>query len=652
MSLFSSHKYTVRAAALFLACVMLTGTVSCKKKDPTASSRPAGEVKTTAESTLSPEASKEAESAEAAKQESLARAASEAESVAAEKQAAAEKATPAEKEKVQKDFDAFCDRVFKESLEMNLLTTHFLLEHPEKYGIDLSEPAFPDISPTTEEEDRESLEPDLETCRNFNENLLTDEQKLTREMLLDALETDMTAVGLCLYNQPLNPLTGMQNQLPVDISEYRFDTKEDIDISIRYVEMIDEYFDDIISLENDIADAGLAPDDKALDRIIASCGPYFVPAKDNILVTSLPEKLEAFPDLTEQEKQDYVDRMEKAVEENLIPAYKKLSEELEKLKGRGTNHLGLAGFPRGKEYFAYFIASTVATDSTPEELKDRIYQRIQSDYEAISKSYMLDSGIFDRTFDAGAGKEDPKVALDYLKKEIKGHFPDIGDTSYSIKYVPESLKDIMSPAFYFIPALDGTETQNSIYINQDSDGAGNLFVTLAHEGYPGHLYQSVYFRKHGNIPIRYLTTPTGYAEGWGLYSQIYAYRLDDRLKETEKLYLAHSEAASMGIYAYLDLCVNYEGWDIPQVENFLKTEMGITDPSVAEEIFYAMVDDPGNYLMYYTGYLEISDMYNIGREELKDKFSEEEFHRFILDMAGGSFRVIKDEYAEWLKARK
>ena len=643
---FTPSRALTRAAALLLAAAMLTGGAGCKKKEPTAATRPA-DVSASAAA-----AAKTTEAETSAKEKAAEKITAEMEKTAEASESTAPAATEEEKKKAQKEFDEFCGRVFAESLETNLLTTHFLLEHPEDFGIDMSEPGYPDVTPTTKEEDLADIEPDLETCRSFDENLLTDEQKLTRRMLLDALETDLTAAGLSLYAQPLNPLTGLQNQLPVDISEYRFDKKEDIDVAIRYVEMMDEYFDDIISLENAIADEGLAPDDAAIERIIRSCDPYLVPAGENILVTSLPEKLEAFPDLTAEEKKDYEARMEAAVTDHLIPAYKNLAKAMEKLKGRGKNHKGLAGFPKGKEYFTYFIASSIGADSTPEELEQRIRERISADYAAISRVYIVDPKIFDREFDAGEGKEMPQEILDSLKKAIPGHFPDIGETSYTIKYVPESLKDIMSPAFFFIPTLDGKDPPNIIYINDASDASSGLFVTLAHEGYPGHLYQSAYFRRHGNIPIRYLMTPTGYAEGWGLYCQLYSYRLDDKLTDAEKLYLSHSESASMGIYALLDLCINYNGWDLTQVQDYLRTEMGITDRTVGEDIFNAMVDDPGNYLLYYTGYLEISDMYDIGQTELGDKFPEEEFHRFILDMAGGSFRVIKEEYGRWLRERK
>ena len=62
-----------------------------------------------------------------------------------------------------------------------------------------------------------------------------------------------------------------------------------------------------------------------------------------------------------------------------------------------------------------------------------------------------------------------------------------------IKYVSQEMQNFLSPAFYLIPALDNTE-ENIIYINNGhiSDDL-SLYTTLAHEGYPGHLYQTTYF---------------------------------------------------------------------------------------------------------------------------------------------------------------
>ena len=51
----------------------------------------------------------------------------------------------------------------------------------------------------------------------------------------------------------------------------------------------------------------------------------------------------------------------------------------------------------------------------------------------------------------------------------------------------------MSPAFYLTPPID-TGSPNLIYLNPDSRLRGiELYTTLAHEGFPGHLYQSQFF---------------------------------------------------------------------------------------------------------------------------------------------------------------
>ena len=146
-----------RAAALLLAAALLTSGAACKKRDPTAATRPADVSASAAAAAKTTEA--ETSAKEKAAEKITQELTKPAEAGKTEETAAA--VSEEEKKKVQEEFDEFCDRIFAESLETNLLTTHFLLEHPETYGIDISEPAYPDVSPTTKEEDIEELEPDL-----------------------------------------------------------------------------------------------------------------------------------------------------------------------------------------------------------------------------------------------------------------------------------------------------------------------------------------------------------------------------------------------------------------------------------------------------------------------------------------------------------
>ena len=58
---------------------------------------------------------------------------------------------------------------------------------------------------------------------------------------------------------------------------------------------------------------------------------------------------------------------------------------------------------------------------------------------------------------------------------------------------------------------------------------GDLFSTLAHEGYPGHLYQTVYFLDHCEENLRQLLSFSSYSEGWASYVEYYSYSLDNGL---------------------------------------------------------------------------------------------------------------------------
>ena len=74
-----------------------------------------------------------------------------------------------------------------------------------------------------------------------------------------------------------------------------------------------------------------------------------------------------------------------------------------------------------------------------------------------------------------------------------------------------------------IPPIDNSG-ENVIYINPGhiSDDL-TLFTTLAHEGYPGHLYQTVYYSATKHPPIRDLLSFGGYTEGWATYCEMLSY---------------------------------------------------------------------------------------------------------------------------------
>ncbi len=114
-------------------------------------------------------------------------------------------------------------------------------------------------------------------------------------------------------------------------------------------------------------------------------------------------------------------------------------------------------------------------------------EQMESDYETIS---LLQAG--DQPSDAGdtPALESPEEILTRLQKQIQAIFPKPGRYPADQRS-SKSLSSYLSPAFLSErPAMDAP-MQMSFYINPSyAPYQTELVTTLAHEGYPGHLYQN------------------------------------------------------------------------------------------------------------------------------------------------------------------
>ena len=545
-----------------------------------------------------------------------------------------------------------CDQLFREAFSDTLansrITAHYLLRHPENYDVDLSEPAY---FLMTEDNLTKSFAEDHDTLAKveaIDRSKLDSGRLLTLRMLENALKASLLGENCIYLSQPLSPEYGIASQLPATLASYRLDSTADIEAVISYINQMGDYFDSLIDFEKRRIKKGIPMDDDTIDRSIASIQPFLVPAKDNILVTSLPDRLDALG-LTDEEKSSWVSKMTDAVNQSLLPAYTKLESDLKGLKGHSAESKGLAGYDGGSDYFRYLLASVCGEDRSPEELEAQVYVHLMADLTAMGSALQKDASLASAEDHVGKGLDTPEKILDSLKTAITADFPDTGNTPYEVHTVPDSLKDIMAPAFFYSPTIDGNEP-NQIYINGRNSGT-SLYATLAHEGYPGHLYQYAYLKKVGENPLRRLISTDGYAEGWGEYAQLYAYRLDQNLSDEERDYLTHQASANLGLYALLDLRLNYDGWSRDDAAGFLRDTFGITDNATVDEITHAVVDSPCEYLKYYTGCMEITDLRKKAQEQLGDQFSAAEFHRFILDMYGADFGLIREEFENWLNSQ-
>lgn len=550
---------------------------------------------------------------------------------------------------VQAAFDEFTRQVFKDELEGSGLTLHYMLKDPENYGISTADPKLGECSLEYLQQVSADMEKLSEELHAFDPSLLTADQLFTYRALDDYLETEQMAKGLELYSRPVSTTIGTQAQLPILFAEYAFYDRQDVEDYLNLMSQIDSYYKSIAEFEKIRADAGLAPCDLVLDQIIQSCKDYMIRPENSFLNETFNSKLDSIDGLTEEEKNEYKARHLAVMKEHFIPAYQMLAGELEKLKGRGQNPMGLCGYPDGKRYYEYLAASSTGTGYTVPELKQQVQVHMSEDLAQVTLLLQNHPELAEASASYSFAQTEPAAILDALKTQAEKDFPALPEADYTVHQVPKALEASLSPAFYLTAPIDCWQ-HNVIYINGGSEQTSSeaLYTTLAHEGYPGHLYQTVYANQNVRDPLLRLLACGGYTEGWGTYAEIYSYRFDNGLSPELSELLAHNQAATLGLYALLDININYEGWSQERTAKFLEELYGITDGQVVEEIYYAVADNPANYLQYYTGYMEMVKMRETAMETLGDRYDPVQFHKFILDMDGASFRVMEPYFKTWL----
>lgn len=554
----------------------------------------------------------------------------------------------------QARFDALMDETFRDSLTASLLTLHYSVSDPAQYGITDYPCTFGEFSVSNMQEnlmDLQALDSQLST---FNRSLLTDEQILTLDILNEHVDTELSLEGIELYQTPLSSFTGIQIDLPVVLSEYHFYTKKDIDEYLELLSNTDEFFDQILTFEQERSSAGLFCSDAAVDHIVESCQPYMIDADYHLLHTSFLTRLEEFPDLTEEEKNAYIQQNSAILSEQFIPAYKQLADGLSKLKGTGQYEGGLCQYPDGKKYFEYLVRSNTGTSYTNmSDLQNAIEKKNVADIAAMAAIIRNRPELLDQVETFAFSPEDPQEILESLKQEISNDFPEIPDHSYEIKNVAPELKDTLSPALYMVPPMD-RYNENIIYLNmaEHNGVTQHLYTTLAHEGYPGHLYQNVYFYSTNPCPIRCLMSFNGYSEGWGLYSEFLSYTFQNGVDPDGARLLMYNASASIGLNALLDLNINYFGWDENQTREYLSDYYDVENSNIVSEIYQTLIENPGYYLTYYVGYMEFCEMREQAEKELGDKFDAKEFHKLMLDIGPAPFSVIRSRLEAWLLTQK
>ena len=543
-------------------------------------------------------------------------------------------------------FSEFCTTLFREEMKSNTMNLHFTLKDPKAAGIDSYEITLGSLSGDSPHNQARQLKKLSEELKKYSHRSLKGKDRLTCRLLSDYISRQQNLAAYPYYDEPLTPSGGVTSQLPVLLAEYPFGNTRDIEDYLGLLSQMDTYFSGILDYEQKKADAGLFMSDEACLKVIEGCEVFTEHPDDNFLIDTFSNRLNAMDGLTDTQKNTYIKQHSKVLSEHVIPAYRQMIKGLTMLLGRGHNNWGLCNFPEGKAYYEAVVSADTGCDDSVEDLFSQIAKARREDLTFCQNLLEKNPKLASQSPKPDAALKEENAMLSRLQKEILTDFPAPPQTDVEICHVDPALSEYLAPAFYITAPIDDI-SHNRIYINDaKNDTDIYYFTTLAHEGYPGHLYQTICTSSYGAPEVLSLLNYPGYTEGWATYTEMQSFYYAGLDPDLASL-LQHNQAATLSLYATADIGIHYFGWEKEKIAAFW-SEYGVDDTATVKRITDLILEEPGNYLKYYVGYLKFRQM----REQfaLENKsFSVSAFHEAILRTGPSPFSVLEETVRDQLK---
>ncbi len=575
----------------------------------------------------------------------------------------------------EKIFTQITSRLFAEEMQGNTLNMHYTLANPANFGIYDYDALLPVYSAEGNLASQASSENLLAALNKLRAQSLNPSDQYAYILLKRFLENSLALNDFTYFEEPLSPASGMQSQLPILLAEYAFRTKRDVEDYLSLLDQTDEYFASLLTFEQEKAAAGLLLSSSSLDKVKQQCDSILteeeLEAGTHFMQTTFRERLENLVEgqvITPEEADKYIIQNDRLLKTVLLPAYESLADGLFVLEDETIPLTGLAAHPGGADYYQHLLTAETGSYREIPEIKEMLLYKFKEELNAIQKLTQENpelASLLTNDISVTFPLQEPTAILADLQGRMTADFPGFpapegAESSASplvtVRTVSPSLQPYCAPAFYLTAPLDDTDN-NVIYINEKNSPDGlDLYTTLAHEGYPGHLYQTVYsnrsFLQNDENKLRHLLGYKGYQEGWALYVEFLAFDYAAELSEAQASHQdalltrleKHNRSLQLSLYGLLDIMIHYENASYSQVAAVLQN-FGISRESSIHSIYSYIAEEPCNYLKYYLGYLEILDLKETARQLWGEDYTDYRFHRFFLDCGPSDFTSLGERLA-------
>ena len=535
-------------------------------------------------------------------------------------------------------------------ISLSKLNAHYAFKDLAPYGMENMEASLG----SAQGYDYVALKESLGKLNAINKEWLTAQYQNTYDRYKLAIEEKLEFEGLDDYYFHFSPSFQTIYTILTLFTDFDIRNEQDIKDIIAYVVDSERYLDDCIELTKKQIEKGIIQSNDTLQGIIEQCQTFIGSGNKNAVTVIISKGIDEFDGISSEQKTEYKNQLKEAVNNHLMGGLKKVIALMKSTIGKATNSGTYSNWPDGKKYYEALLKTKTSSKMSAEQTKELLEKEIDYCLEQLAILEKADPEIrysYSTFFDMS----DPVEMIEQFKSQMSKFFPDPIVTTYEVDYLDYSISLPSVGGYYLIPPLDDY-THNRIKI-----GRGANFIMLAHEGFPGHLYQTTYELANNPTPSPILGFMdfTGFVEGWGTYTEYYAYLMITEEIEKAKIdYPTYSNRMDRALLALADILVNYDGLSKSELADYyvnkgwFKGDDEISYSNLIATFYSIVIEEPGFRVAYAAGRIMLLNLKEKAEEALGDKFDLVEFHKVILDTGTSTFEYLETKIDEYIASKK
>lgn len=535
----------------------------------------------------------------------------------------------------EESFSDFEDELFQEMMSEDYTTLHFSLRDYQKYGIEKPDVNIGDASWDDYEDSVEDCDEYLKKLQSFDYDSLSETEQKDYRTIAFYLERNKELNSYPYFDWAFNSAEGVIDNLLTTFTEFVFYEKEDIDDYLTTLASVPAYLDQCLENTKKQAAKGYFLTDAMLKATEDAIEKFVDKKDDNELIKIFDKNIDAFDGLSAEEKEAYKKKNQEIVLNAYIPSYEKVAEELQKLKGSRKADYNVSSLDGGSEYYAALARYKTSIDADVETILDICTQYIEKSVDELYDIMQNHSEVTEETLDFDSAED----VFSYLEGHLDA-FPVLDKVYYNVQYLDPSVANDSIVAYYLSPPVDDMR-DNVIKINGNNvSDVLDLYTTLAHEGFPGHLYQTNYYIQQQPSLLRTQLTMMGYQEGWGMFAEgqaLHVSGLSEYASEYQKINIELNYVLS----AAVDLGVNGLGWSTKDVSKYL--DRLDLNSSIAKDLYDFATLQPGTILPYGVGIAMFELLENKAKNALGNDFDQKAFNEVLLNDGNRPFEVVEED---------